>query len=105
MGLDRINEMANISTDKTGLDVVIWLGIRPKSHAPRIKVSNIIGKFSKNDCFSIRLHDFTIDGDCRIKSSDLDKIKDFISKNKQNIISVSDGLMSTDQFIKNIIKV
>lgn len=46
-------EMANLSPTDTGLAVVIWIGEVGGQHGPRIKVSNVPGKFAKNDNFVI----------------------------------------------------
>ena len=46
-------EMANLSPTNTGLAVVIWIGEVGGQHGPRIKVSNVPGKFAKNDNFVV----------------------------------------------------
>ena len=48
-----MNEMANFYPQETGLGVVIWFGEVGGQHGPRIKVSNIAGKFAINDNFVI----------------------------------------------------
>ena len=46
-------EMANLYPKETGLSTVIWLGEVGGQHGPRIKVSNVPGKFAANDNFVI----------------------------------------------------
>lgn len=48
-----MNEMANLYPMKTGLPVVLWFGEVGGQHGPRIKVSNIRGKFAAHDTFVI----------------------------------------------------
>ena len=48
-----MNEMANLYPTKTGLSVVLWFGEVGGQHGPRIKVSNVPGKFALNDNFVI----------------------------------------------------
>lgn len=48
-----MNEMANLYPTQTGLPVVIWFGEVGGQHGPRIKVSNVRGKFAAHDCFVI----------------------------------------------------
>lgn len=51
--LAPMNEMANLVPSRTGLSVVIWFGEVGGQHGPRIKVSNVKGKFSKIDNFVV----------------------------------------------------
>lgn len=48
-------EMANLPPADTGLNYVIWIGEVGGQHGPRIKVSNIKGKFAINDNFVISI--------------------------------------------------
>jgi hypothetical protein len=48
-----MNEMANLYPKKTGLGVVIWFGEVGGQHGPRIKVSNVSGKFDQSNCFVV----------------------------------------------------
>lgn len=48
-----MNEMANLYPTKTGLPVVIWFGEVGGQHGPRIKVSNVPGKFAVDDNFVV----------------------------------------------------
>lgn len=104
-----LNEMSNISPNKTGLgDVVIWIGEKNPRHGHRIKVSNLRGKGVRDlggDDFSIRLNDLQIDGICKLHKNELNLIYDFIKINKSIIIDYSNGIISTYDLIKNIKKV
>lgn len=46
-----MNEMANLYPVKTGLAVVCWFGEVGGQHGPRLKVSNVPGKFDSSNCF------------------------------------------------------
>lgn len=48
-----MNEMANLFPTDTGLQYAIWFGEVGGQHSPRIKVSNIRGKFAAHDNFVI----------------------------------------------------
>jgi hypothetical protein len=50
-----MNEMANLYPTKTGLPVVVWFGEVGGQHGPRIKVSNIAGKFASHSCFVVNV--------------------------------------------------
>lgn len=77
-------EMANLSSKDTGLAYVIWFGEVGGHHGPRIKVSNVKGKFAVNDNFVI-----SVDPEPRIltprsrkiSQSDVDDICDWIKLN------------------------
>jgi len=105
----KIFEMSNISSNKTGLfDIVVWVGQKNPRHGHRIKVSNLKGKGVRDkggDDFSIRLDDFSIDGDCKLTKKELNLVFKFININKINIIDYSNGIISTYDFLKNIKKV
>jgi hypothetical protein len=46
-------EMANLFPTDTGLQYAIWFGEVDGQHGPRVKVSNIRGKFAASDNFVI----------------------------------------------------
>lgn len=53
-----LNETANLKTSETGLEYVIYISSNEGvNHGPRVKVSNIKGKFAKDDNFTIKLND------------------------------------------------
>jgi|ERR1017187_4774054 hypothetical protein len=47
----KFMEMANLPPADTGLNYMIWMGEVGGQHGPRIKVSNVKGKFATNDNF------------------------------------------------------
>jgi len=104
---DELFEMANVTEETTGIkDVVIWIGPNPKSHGKRVKVSNIPGKISSSDCFTITLPNFEIIGNINKKFIDsikLKEVKEFISNNLKLIEDYSDYKISTKELkpIKN----
>ena len=96
-------EMSSISGSLSGIDdIFIWVGEKNPRHGHRIKVSNIKGSYSKNDTFSIRLHDLTIDGNQKIDKKSLKKVKNFILLNKNIIEDFSNAKISFYDFIKKI---
>lgn len=46
-----MNEMANLYPTKTGLPCVVWFGEVGGQHGPRLKVSNVPGKFAVDNNF------------------------------------------------------
>lgn len=48
-----MNEMANLYPTKTGLPCVVWFGEVGGQHGPRIKVSNVPGKFAHDNNFVV----------------------------------------------------
>lgn len=99
-------EMSSVNGNLTGIDdVFIWVGEKNPKHAHRIKVSNVKGRYSKEDTFSIRLHDLTIDGNRKLDNKSLSKINNFIMKNKTLIEKFSNLEITFYDFIKNIQKV
>ena len=104
--LSSVNEMANYDSEITGLkDIVIWIGMRPKNHGHRIKVSNVHNKMDSWNCFTIMIPSLMIKGDCKLTTKDLESIKTFIKLNEQLIKDYSDLIVSTDFLLKNITKV
>lgn len=79
-----INEMANLNPVSTGLPVVIWVGAVGGQHGPRIKVSNVRGKFAMDDCFVMvvaRDPYVATPRQVRLDSTDLEDIADWIRIN------------------------
>ncbi len=103
---DELFEMANVTEETTGIkDVVIWIGPNPKSHGKRVKVSNIPGKISSSDCFTITLPNFEIIGNINKKFIDsikLKEVKEFISNNLKLIEDYSDYKISTKEFLDGL---
>jgi hypothetical protein len=103
---DELFEMANVTEETTGIkDVVIWIGPNPSSHGKRVKVSNIPGKISSNDYFTLTIPKFEIIGEVNnnfIDTPKLDKIKEFLSINLQLIQDYSDYKISTKQLLDGL---
>jgi hypothetical protein len=77
-------QMANLAPSDTGLSVVIWFGEVGGTHGPRIKVSNIKGKFAINDCFVMSVSrdpQILTPKNAKLKSSEIDDLKDWIRLN------------------------
>lgn len=77
-------QMANLAPSDTGLPVVIWFGEVGGSHGPRIKVSNIKGKFAANDCFVMsvsREPQVLTPKNAKLKSHEIEDLKDWIKIN------------------------
>lgn len=53
---DQLFEMARVGPKTHGIpNVVIWVGLSPKKHGLRVKVSNIPNKMDANDNFTIMM--------------------------------------------------
>ena len=65
-----MNEMANLYPKRTGLPMVIWFGEIGGQHGPRIKVSNVPGKFDQHNCFVL-----TVSKDPKNKTPSSTKVK------------------------------
>lgn len=48
-----MNEMANLYPIETGLPCVVWFGEVGDQHGPRLKVSNVPGKFAADNSFVV----------------------------------------------------
>jgi len=84
--MKEINEMCRFSPSETGLnDIYIWIGKQKTNHYHRVKISNKNNKFDVNDCFVITIPKFEIIGDVDLDKRKLDIIKDFLSKNINEI--------------------
>ena len=82
--LAPMNEMANLSSQDTGLSVVIWFGEVGGQHGPRIKVSNVKGKFAANDNFVMSVEKsprILTQKSVKLKKQELDDIIDWIKLN------------------------
>ena len=103
---EELMEMANVSPKKTGIEnVYIWFGPNPHTHGMRVKVSNVPGKYSKEDCFTLTIPKFRTIGKVNnslITSSVMDDIKMFINLNYALISDFSNELISTDEFIDGL---
>lgn len=86
-----MTEMANLFPTKTGLPTAVWFGEVGGQHGPRIKVSNIKGKFAQNDNFVI-----SVDKNPRVltpravkmKPSEIEDIFDWIRINYDDLMKM-----------------
>lgn len=83
-------EMANIQPKQSGLSYIVQFASKGGAkHGARVKVSNIPGTFHHSDNFTVTLETPPrIIGNCKIKNSDLENIKDWIDLNRSHIIKV-----------------
>jgi hypothetical protein len=82
-------EMSNLAPADTGLPVVIWFGEVGGQHGPRIKVSNVKGKFAKNDNFVVQVARDPIvltPRSVKLKSYEIDLIQDWIKINYDTLM-------------------
>lgn len=87
----NLSEMANLTTDDTGLNYVIWIGEIGGQHGPRVKVSNVKGKFASNDNFVISIDKNPINLTpkfTKINNNDVEDVKDWIKLNYDILIKL-----------------
>ena len=99
----RLLEMANVGERYTGIEnVVIWIGMDPKLHYLRVKVSNFPNKWS-NDNFTITIPKLDIVGKINkkfISGEVLDNILNWIKLNIETIMAYESGEITfTDKFL------
>jgi len=80
----ELTEMANLAPDETGLKYVIWIGEVGGQHGPRIKVSNIKGKFAANDNFVMSISKDPANLTPKFSKISTDDIEDIIDWIKLN---------------------
>ena len=104
-------EFANLTQRTTGIaNIVIHCYSQCDTevrHSPRIKVSNIYGKYSKQDNFSIDFSGTVREGEVKITSKELQILKLWITLNKDNLLEYwkSGTEMGTSDFIDTIKKI
>jgi len=84
-------EMANLFPDDTGLERIIWFGEVGGQHGPRIKVSNVKGKFALNDNFVISVDKnprVLTPRSMKIKNSELEDIFDWVKINYDDLMEM-----------------
>ena len=91
-------EMANLQPSDTGIMHTINVCSKGGAkHGPRVKVSNVPGRYAHDDNFSLTIEpNPRVIGNCKIKPQHLDDIKDWIKLNHEHIHKVwnDDGRMS-----------
>lgn len=86
-----INEMANLNPASTGLPVVIWVGAVDGQHGPRVKVSNLRGKFATDDCFVIavaREPYVATPRSVKLKQEEVDEVIDWVKLNYEVLMEL-----------------
>ena len=84
-----MHEMANLPTGTTGLPTVIWMGEIGGQHGPRIKVSNMKGKFAAHDNFVVSVDKsprVLTPKSVKLKGSEVEEIRDWIKLNYDELM-------------------
>lgn len=99
-------EMANLSTDETDLPVVVWISIKPDENhkIPRIKFSNTEStKMTTDNLVPISISDnpkiLSKNTVLNIHTKKLNKVKEWIIKNKLALLQVWNGEITPTQFV------
>jgi hypothetical protein len=108
---EPLYEYANLDFVDTGLkDIVIHVysqGDTKVQHGPRIKVSNVYGKFSREDNFVIDItNKNVVEGKCKLSTKEYNKILEWIDLNRIVILKYwnSHGEMLTRELYSNVRK-
>jgi hypothetical protein len=107
---DQLYEMANVTEKRHGIEnVVIWVGMAPKQHGLRVKVSNIPNKMDMNDSFVIMMPslDYNPTNVANwITPKIIKKILEWIVLNQKLLYDYETGeITDTDEFMNSISKV
>lgn len=96
-------EMANISTGKTGLDIIVWVSSGESSkHAARVKVCSG-KKWNANECSTIPIFGMPrIIGNAKISQSQFSNVVKWIKLNKKIIIQYWNSEITTDEMFNSI---
>jgi hypothetical protein len=87
----QMTEMANLYPASTGLSYAVWFGEVGGQHGPRIKVSNVKGKFDQNDNFVISVEKepkLLTPSSMRIKRSELEDLFDWVKLNYDDLMEM-----------------
>jgi hypothetical protein len=105
-------EMANITSDSTGIDsVVIWASQvqdGAKRHGPRVKVSaRKTNKLIPDDLFVLTIQDIPqiVAGESYLPSETLEDVMTWVSNNKDALLRYWRGETSTKDFLNTIQKI
>lgn len=110
--MSHLYEFANIDQTDTGIRRLIIhvysQGDKELSHAPRIKVSNVYGKFRESDSFVINVLTLEVmEGEVKISKKEMKDLLKWITLNRQALIQYwkSGTEMSTREFLDGLKKV
>jgi hypothetical protein len=82
-----VGAMANLNPKDTGIpNLVVWISKKEPSHACRVKVSNIRGRYSSDDNFTIEIHDGSIEGEVKVTSKDVKNVLSWMTLNRKTIL-------------------
>ncbi|MCK9371218.1 hypothetical protein M0R04_15000 [Candidatus Dojkabacteria bacterium] len=84
-----LEEMANLYKDDTGLEYPIWIGRVGGQHGPRVKVSNIKGKWRANNNFVVSVSEnpkVLTPNSCNINNTDVNLVFTWIVTNLDDIL-------------------
>jgi hypothetical protein len=107
---DQLFEMAKVTSRRHGIEnVVIWVGMAPKNHGLRVKVSNIPGKMDMTNSFVIMMPMLDYDPAAVadwITPRILKQVIEWIKLNQQLLHDYETGaIIDTDDFLNRIVKV
>ena len=107
---DQLFEMANVTSKRHGIEnVVIWVGMAPKQHGLRVKVSTIPNKMDMNDSFVIMMPSLDYDPAQVanwITPKIMKQIMQWITLNQQLLYDYELGrITDTDDFMNQISRV
>jgi hypothetical protein len=85
-----VMEMANMQPEDTGLKSIVHIMTKGGAkHGPRIKVSNVAGRFAHDDNFTITVEQTPrIVGKSKLKKSHVDDILDWINLNDEHLHNI-----------------
>jgi hypothetical protein len=91
LSFNLILEMSNIRLNIDNFQYYVYfskLNSNKKENFPRIKISNSKKAFDKLDNFTILVNTPNLDviGNCKLSNKELNKIKQWIFNNKENLI-------------------
>lgn len=97
----HVYEMANMQPEDTGLKPIVHVMQKGGAkHGPRVKVSNVNGRFHPDDNFTVTAeHEPRVVGNCKLKQKHLDDIVDWVKLNHEHIHHVwhhGDVMRGTD---------
>jgi hypothetical protein len=84
-------EMANLFPANTGLPVAVWFGEVGGHHGPRIKVSNLKGKFSSSSNFVVSVSKepkVLTPSSVKLKKDEVENIIDWIKLNYDSLMEM-----------------
>jgi hypothetical protein len=108
----QLDEMARVSPSDSGIEnIVMFVSSKDYvggSHGPRLKVSNVYGRFDKHDNFSMNIMPpyNVFAGEVKIKKPLFDDVVDWIKVNRDPLIKLWNNEYESDsQFYGEIQKI